>query len=175
MGTLIDKLYYLDIEVPHQAAVAVSDGLWHQRLGHVNMSTIGYMHTNSLVMGADLSTCKPMTDHVCEPCVKGKMARLPFKSEKGIRSRGVLDLVHSDLCGPMPNESNGGSRYFLTFIDDYSRYAHVYFLKEKSEVFTVFQEYKALVENETGRHIRVLRTDGGGLVESMRLMPLLIT
>ena len=62
----------------------------------------------------------------------------------------------------MQNASIGGSKFFVTFIDDYSRFAHAYFIKHKSDVFSVFQEYQALVTNKTGQTISTLRFDGGG-------------
>ena len=77
---------------------------------------------------------------------------------------GTLDLIHSDLCGPMSSVSLRGYEYYVTFIDDHSRKTWIYFLKSKKseEVLQRFQEFKALVENQTGRKIRVLRLDNGG-------------
>ena len=74
----------------------------------------------------------------------------------------LSQLVHSDLCGPLLAFSFSGFKYFLTFIDDYSRRTWVYFLKLKSEVFDMFLAYKALVEKRSGQHIRKLRSDNGG-------------
>lgn len=71
-------------------------------------------------------------------------------------------MVHSDICGPITPTSNGNKRYFISFIDDYSRKTWVYFLQAKSEAFATFKSFKALVENEAGRAIKVLRTDRGG-------------
>jgi hypothetical protein len=116
------------------------------------------MDREQLVTGADLSD---VSVGICEPCVKGKMARKPFKVSQ-VKSTRPLELIHSDVCGPMQNVSLGGSKYFVSFIDDYSRFSHVYYVNEKSDVFGVFKEYKALVENQTGQTIAVLRTDGGG-------------
>jgi transposase InsO family protein len=75
-----------------------------------------------------------------------------------------LDLIHSDLCGPMSIDTLSGYSYFITFIDDYSRKTWIYFLKtkESDEVLDRFKEFKALVENWTGRRIRVLHLDNGG-------------
>ena len=73
-----------------------------------------------------------------------------------------LELVHSDLCGPLTSASFSGFKYFLTFIDDYSRHTWVYFLKLKSEVFNMFLAYKALVEKQSGHQIIKLRSDNGG-------------
>ena len=71
-------------------------------------------------------------------------------------------MIHSDVCGPMKTESIGGAKYFLTFIDDYSRYCTVYFLKQKSGVFSKFKEFEALITNGNGSRIKTLRTDNGG-------------
>ena len=78
------------------------------------------------------------------------------------RSAGILDLVHSDVCGPISSVSLGGCEYYVKFIDDHSRKTWIYFLKTKSEVFKRFQEFKALVKNQIGKRIKVLRSDNGG-------------
>lgn len=77
------------------------------------------------------------------------------------RSNELLQIIHSDVCGPVNKNSIGGSRFFVTFIDDYSRYVTVYFLKSKDEVFKAFKDYKAEVEKQTGKKIKCLRTDNG--------------
>lgn len=74
----------------------------------------------------------------------------------------MLELVHSDICGPINPISSSGKRYLLCFIDDYSRKAWVYLLKEKSEAFNYFKLFKRKVEIETGKNIKCLRTDRGG-------------
>ena len=90
------------------------------------------------------------------------MFRKPFKPVGEIRSTRKLELVHSDICGPMQTESFGGAKHFVTFIDDYSRCCAVHFLKHKHEVFEKFQEFEARVTNESGLKIGALRTDNGG-------------
>ena len=77
-------------------------------------------------------------------------------------TKGTLDYIHSDLWGPsrVPSKGNG-SRYMLSFIDDFSRKVWVHFLKEKSQVFDTFKQWKKLIENQTGRKIKRLRTDNG--------------
>ena len=67
------------------------------------------------------------------------------KSDK--KTKGTLELIHSDVCGHMPSISLSGYEYYVTFIDDYSRKTWIYFLKKKSEVFGKFKEFKALIEN----------------------------
>lgn len=66
--------------------------------------------------------------------------------------------MHTDLCGPMGNQSIGGSRYFLLFIDDFSRLAYIYFLETKDDALKCFQQYKAEVENQLNHNIKILTT-----------------
>jgi transposase InsO family protein len=73
-----------------------------------------------------------------------------------------LDLVHSDVCGPMLVPSSSGYLYYVTFIDDYSRTTWIFFMKTKDEVFGRFREFRAQVENQTRKKIKVLRLDNGG-------------
>ena len=73
-----------------------------------------------------------------------------------------MELVHSDLCGPIQVESKGGSKYFLTFTDDFSRFSVVYFLHRKSQVFSYYKDYVAQMENLSGQKLLKVRTDNGG-------------
>ncbi len=86
--------------------------------------------------------------HICEGCIKGKHQRTSFSKDGATRASQLLEIVHTDVWGPMRTTSHGGVRYFLTFIDDFSRKTHVYFLKAKGEAFKKFKQYRALVENE---------------------------
>ena len=98
---------------------------------------------------------------ICKGCAKGKNTKNPFpKSE--IKTKGTLELIHSDVCGPMSSTSLSGLEYYITFIDDYSRKTWIYFLKAKSEVFEKFKEFKALIENLSDKRIKTLRSDNGG-------------
>ncbi|CAL9003549.1 unnamed protein product [Prunus brigantina] len=99
---------------------------------------------------------------VCEGCVSGKHHREKFDKEGAWRASCPLELVHTDLCGPMQNESIGGNRYFITFIDDFSRMCWVYFLRNKSDTFNVFKKFKAFVELQSGFSLKKLRSDRGG-------------
>ena len=73
-----------------------------------------------------------------------------------------MELIHSDVFGLVPVLSLGGAIYYVSFIDDFSRNAWLYFLKKKSHVFNKFKEYKSLVENQIGKKMKVLRTDNRG-------------
>ena len=166
MGSLIDKLYQLDCEpaVGERASAACEQrkdaDLWHQRLGHLNGQQLDEIVRKELATGIKF----PKTTRLsfCEGCVEGKMHRKPFKSRRDSHSIRKLQLVHSDVCGPMQAESIGGQKYFVTFIDDFSRCCAVYFLKQKSEVFEKFKEFEAIATNECGQSIATLRTDNGG-------------
>lgn len=99
-------------------------------------------------------------DTPCIVCAKGKQARKPF-NEIGTHATKILELIHSDVCGPMSTRSFGNHRYFVTFIDNYSRKFFIYVLKSKGEVFSKFVQFKTSVENETERKIKILRSDNG--------------
>jgi transposase InsO family protein len=131
--------------------------LWHRRLAHINYKALPYI-------------CKAVTglpelkvDHegVCNGCAQGKNIKNPFPKRDN-KAEGVLELIHSDVCGPMPSSSISGYVYYVSFIDDYSRKTWVYFLKSKDEVFNKFKEFKALIENLSERKIKILRSDNGG-------------
>ena len=101
-------------------------------------------------------------DGPCEGCLMGKQNRLPFPKKSVSKSSKPLDLIHSDVCGPLSVSSMGGSRYFMTLIDDYSKYHTVYALKRKDEAFAKFKEFAEVVENRFGTKIKSLRSDNGG-------------
>ena len=97
---------------------------------------------------------------MCESCLEGKMTKRPFKA-KGYLVTKPLELVHTDVYGPMRVQARGGHEYFVTFTDDYSRYGFVYVMCKKSETFDKFREYKAEVEKQLGVYIKHLRFDRG--------------
>jgi transposase InsO family protein len=97
----------------------------------------------------------------------GKNIKKAFPSSDN-RAQGILDLVHSDVCGPMSSPSLSGCLYYVIFIDAYSRKCWIYLLKAKSDTFDKFKEYKSFIEKQTGKHIRILRTDNGGEFESLK-------
>ncbi|KAL0411374.1 UNVERIFIED_CONTAM: hypothetical protein Slati_3727100 [Sesamum latifolium] len=89
------------------------------------------------------------------------MTKKPFVGQSAI-ANGLLDLVHTDVCGPLSIPARGGFSYFITFTDDHSRYGYVYLMRYKSEAFGRFKEYRLEVENQTNRKIKALRSDRGG-------------
>ena len=96
----------------------------------------------------------------CEHCVISKQYRLKFGTSTS-KSKCILDLIHSDVW-QAPVMSLGGAKYFVSFIDDYSRRCWVYPIKRKADVFPVFKVFKARVELESEKKIKCLRTDNGG-------------
>lgn len=136
---------------------------WHRVLGHRDIY-VKEIPSSNLVTGMALAGCSSGCIHskTCETCIQGKITRAPFPNESQNRSSAVLDLIHSDVCGPMQTKTASGYRYMLTFIDDFSRYTKIYLLKEKSEVFQKFKEFHQLVQNQFDKKIKSLRTDRGG-------------
>ena len=165
MGSLVDKLYQLNCEPVslEHVSVATEQGcaidLWHQRLGHLGKQRLHEIVSKQLVNGMDVSKTAKLS--FCEGCIEGKMHRNPFKPVGEICSTEKLQLIHSDVCGPVSTESIGGKKYFVTFTDDYSRCCSVYFMKHKSEVLEKFKDFEAATAS-SGERIRKLRTDNGG-------------
>ncbi|GKD23889.1 retrotransposon protein, putative, ty1-copia subclass [Tanacetum coccineum] len=83
----------------------------------------------------------------CKSCISGKMARKPFPHQVE-RAKDLLGLIHTDVCGPFKTVSREGASYFITFIDDFSRYGYVYLMKHKHEVFETFKAFQNEVENQ---------------------------
>lgn len=151
------NLSKLDCDVSEHSNMETQE-VWHRRLGHLNSRSMNIMK-NGMVFGINYDNSKFKS---CIACIKGKLAKLPFSKQSSSRCKEILGLIHTDLCGPMPNKSLSGARYFLTFIDDFSRKTFVYFLKSKEEVFDKFKLFKNLVEKETDRKIKMIRSDNGG-------------
>jgi transposase InsO family protein len=98
--------------------------------------------------------------HKCEICIESKIRKKPFLSTN--RDSQLLELVHSDVCELNGILTWGGKRYFITFIDDFSRYTYVYLMKNKDESFDMFKKYKTEVENQNDKRMKVLKSDRGG-------------
>ncbi|KAJ9557744.1 LOW QUALITY PROTEIN: hypothetical protein OSB04_012358 [Centaurea solstitialis] len=130
--------------------------LWHCRLGHINKKRV-----ELLLKGGFLGTIdfKPFDN--CESCLSGKMTKAPF-NKYNERAADLLEIVHTDVCGPFSHEARGGYRYFITFTDDFSRYGYVYLIRHKSESFEKFREYQNEVQNQLDRKIKFSRSDRGG-------------
>jgi hypothetical protein len=138
------------------AMLAVSSDVWHQRLGHSGDSVMSKLSPS---LGFT-----PKRDPNCVTCLKGKATRFSFKGST-IKTTRPLELIHSDVCGPI-NDSDDleGNKYFVTFIDDYTRYATVYRMEAKSDVNTILQNYIDTCERKfsgKGYKVHRIRSDNG--------------
>jgi hypothetical protein len=159
-------LYMLDMEQQSHAVTAIQPAamavktpadLWHHRLGH-----LCHYEMNLLRRGlAEGVTYNGWSEDKCISCLEGKQSCLPVQKGKAKRAKERLEIVHTDLCGPMSVESLHGHNYMLLFMDDFTRKVFPYFLKTKDEVKSKFLIFKVLVENETGLKIKVLQSDNG--------------
>lgn len=159
-AVLNNGVYKLIVPENVVANLIASGITWHRQLGHINSKYLDKM--TSALEGMNLQENVTINKMSCTICCEGKQCRLPFINE-GSRSKELLHLVHTDilLCGPMEHESLAGSRYFILFIDDFSRMIHVYFIKHKNEALRCFSEFKAKVEKKTNKKIKILRSDNG--------------
>lgn len=137
--------------------------LWHERLGHISNSKFALMKQNNLIDDKELIKMVNPTNDLCEACIKGKQARLPFS--KG-RDRSHVDrplyVIHSDVCGPIKPVTIDRKNYFVSFIDEFTHYTVIYLLEHKSEVFKVFQDFVAKSETHFNLKIAYLNCDNGG-------------
>ncbi|UYV83303.1 hypothetical protein LAZ67_23000451 [Cordylochernes scorpioides] len=132
--------------------------LWHRRLNHLNEAYMKEIIQRIVVLGFNV---KFNNLPECEACIMGKLTRQPYHPVTTNCTTKPLELVHMDLCGPMPYQSLGGSKYFFVLVDDFSRRTFIYFLKNKDETLGKFEEFKARVENELNLKIKDVRTDNG--------------
>ncbi|KAH9724313.1 hypothetical protein KPL70_007440 [Citrus sinensis] len=129
--------------------------LWHFRLGHMSERGLRELSKQG-ALGED--KIEPL--EFCEECVLGKSSRVKFSNGAHV-SRGTLEYIHADLWGPAQTTSLGGAIYFLSLIDDHSIMVWVYVLKNTDEVFEQFKNWKTLIETQTNKKVKKLRTDNG--------------
>jgi transposase InsO family protein len=159
IGVRREKLYKLHFESIEALVSSSCDmaELWHRRMAHLHHGALKVLKE----MVAGLPDFNTEHREVWKGCAMGKYTKTTFPSSDRMTG-DILDLIHSDVCGPMSSISLCGYKYYVTFIDDHSRKTWVYFMKTKDEVFSRFQEFKALVENQTSRKIKTLRSNNGG-------------
>jgi transposase InsO family protein len=163
-GKLSPDMY--ELRVPHRS-LAVKQNQhtpncqhsWHRRFGHRHPEDVQNLEIKKMATGLRIQDCG--IPEVCECCITGKMSRCPIPKKATTRAISVLELVHTDLCGPMQNATPSGKRYFMTMIDNYSGFTEVYFLKFKSEVSKFINEYIKYAENKFEKKVKVIRSDNG--------------
>lgn len=115
------------------------------------------MASSDMVHGIRLDDYS-ITTEVCSGCALGKIHRLPFKTGRE-RAKQIGEIVHIDVCQPMQQSSPNGSKYYVTFKDDFSGYRAIYFLKLKSDVFDRFKLFICKIKSETNHNVHTLRSD----------------
>lgn len=137
--------------------------LWHQRFGHLGYTGLAQLVRNQMVTGIQVKAddFEQAGKEVCQPCVQAKQTRIPFPTSTST-TKNPMELVHMDVCGPLPVQSLGGSRYFATFLDDYSKFSVVVPVNNKSDVSEVVKRTIKQLETQTGHQLKTVRTDRGG-------------
>ena len=134
------------------ATTTLSPDLWHSRLGHASLSRLQLLASQSHLGSVNFDKFD------CMSCQFGKQTKLPFNKSDSFSS-APFDLVHSDVWGPAPFITEGGSRYFVIFVDDYSRFTWIYLLKHRSDLVSIFQTFHKMIQTQFSRTIKVFRSD----------------
>ena len=137
---------------------AASRKIWHARMGHPSSKTIDELEKKQLIHITDKDK-KELEN--CHACIPGKLPRKAFGETSNRNKYSKLELIHSDLCGPMQNDSLGGSKYFLIFVDNCTRMTYVSFLKKKSDCLCEFKKFYYRMKNQGHGNIQKLLTDNG--------------
>jgi len=143
-----------NVDIKHSLVNECSVFLWHKRLGHISKERMERLVKNEILPSLDF------TVSVCVDCIKGKQTK---HTKKGAtRSTQLLEIIHTDICGPFYVNSFNKERYFITFIDDFSRYGYVYLLHEKSQAVNTLEVYINEVERQLDRKVKIVKSYRGG-------------
>lgn len=133
--------------------------LWHWRLGHLglhNMKKLMEMSTGMNLRAENIGN----SDEFCEICLKSKQVRTPH-TETRRRAKRCLELIHTDVCGPIEPATWDGKRYFVTFLDDFTNFVTIYLIKNKFEVPGLVKSYVQQMENKFSQRVAKIRCDNG--------------
>nr|GEU39740.1 retrovirus-related Pol polyprotein from transposon TNT 1-94 [Tanacetum cinerariifolium] len=133
--------------------------LWHRRLYHLNFDYINLLSKKDVVI--DLPKLKYVKDQLCSFCELSKAKKSSFKTKAVPSSKGRLNLLHMDLCGPMRVANINEEKYILVIIDDYSRYTWTLFLKSKDETPEVLKNFIKMIQQNLQAQVISIRTDKG--------------
>ena len=118
--------------------------LWHRHLGHITRDRMERLTRNGILDSLDFSYFQSILDsldfsdfQICVDCVKGKITRV--RKKEATRNKRQLEIIHTDICGPFTSAILGGYKYFITFIDHFSRYGYILLIQEKSEALDMFK------------------------------------
>jgi transposase InsO family protein len=160
-GSICESLFKIDLFESSTSStfvidcnMTISSSTRHAQLGHIGKDRMTRLAREGL-----LGPLAKVDLPICEPCLAGKACRKPFG--KAVRTTQPLELIHSDICGPMNVKARHGASYFLTFIDDYTRYGYVQLIAHRYEALDCFKRFVAEVENQHEKSLKALRTDHG--------------
>ncbi|EPZ37032.1 Integrase, catalytic core domain-containing protein [Rozella allomycis CSF55] len=143
--------------------------IWHERFGHINVERLKELSKFENVEGLT-KIDKMGCDEKCKICIQGKMAHGKFPKKES-RAAAILEWIHMDICGPF-QDSDNEQKYFITFIDDYSRMCHVYTLKNKSDAFEVFENFQKQFTNSINIQTKKIISDNAKEIRSQRWIKL---
>lgn len=145
------------------ASTSESPKLWHRRFGHLGFDNLAKLQSDAMVSGIGTKAENFLQEkgQMCETCILAKQIRGAFPSSVSKTTR-PLELIHMDVCGPMHESSLGGSRYFATFLDDFSRMSIVRPIKQKSDVAKEMRDVFEMLETQCELSVKRIRTDRGG-------------
>ncbi|KAK9159402.1 hypothetical protein Syun_005743 [Stephania yunnanensis] len=158
MGIKVGRLFELtSLHIPVVTQISRSSSTpsiyrWHLRLGHTSTKKL-----RTLVSGGLLGISK-FESFNCVHCQLAKQPASSFSLNESINNT-PFGLVHSDVWGPAPTSTVNGYRYFVLFIDDYSRFTWIYFLKHRSEISQTYIEFANMIKTQFARSIKIFRTD----------------
>ncbi|KAJ9685079.1 hypothetical protein PVL29_017204 [Vitis rotundifolia] len=152
IGRESQGLYHLTSPSPAVCISTDAPLLIHSRLGHPSLSKFQKM----------VPSFSSLSSLACESCQLGKHTRVSFPKRLNNRAKSHFELVHTDVWGPCRTASTLGFKYFVTFIDDYSRCTWLFLMKNRAELFSIFQKFYAEIQTQFNISIRVLRSDNAG-------------
>jgi hypothetical protein len=135
--------------------------LWHERFGHLSYGNMAKLPELVTGIRVDKQDFQKMTNFICEVCELGKQSRLPFPTSTTTTTK-PLELLHTDVCGPMKDTTLGGNRYFTTVLDDYSGYSVVTAHQTKDEAEDIIKSTVQALEVKTDLKVKIIRSDRGG-------------
>lgn len=169
LGKLRDGIYVIGIAKNRGAKYAFRAerglGIWHHRFGHVDKGAISSMREKRSVNGLEEITPSKGGAN-CEHCMRGKLTKLSLKSRLH-KPTSPGEVIYTDVCGPLPVQSIGGARYFVSFTDGYSGFKAVAVIKKKSDVHESFIKFCVEFERQFDCTVKVLYSDRGGEFQAL--------
>lgn len=153
-------LYVVDVKTGSNAVLNVQE--WHRKMGHLGLKNLNALKSLSEGMNFD-ANCK--ID--CDVCIRAKQTRTPFSGELPKATR-ALEILHTDVCGPIETETYDGKKYYVTILDDFTHYSEVHLAKNKSEASNIVKEFILRAENKKNEKVASIKSDNGLEYESLR-------